>query len=135
MNVRLLCRRYFLVAYWLVFAIWTVNWGKYPGLVLNPELTPYPWKAVGVTCGVLAIEVAILYAILRPVTFDRSWGRLGFALLFGACLLAFSALTFFTDMPGYYYVPAYFSVITMLALLLFTLLLGLAGLLRRRHAL
>ena len=136
MNVRLLGRRYFLVAYWLVFAIWAVNWGKYPGFVVNPELAPYPWKAVGVTCGVLAVEVAILYAILRPVTFNRSWGRLGFALLYSACLLVFSAFTFVTDMPGYYYVPAYFSAVTMLALLVFALLLGLTGLLRRsRHAL
>ena len=39
-------------------------------------------------------------------------------------------------MPGYYYVPAYFSAITVLALLVFALLLGLAGLLRgSRHAL
>jgi len=136
MNVRLLGRRYFLVVYWLVFATWAVNWGKYPGLVVSPELAPYPWKAVGVTCGVLAVEVAILYAILRPVTFDRSWGRLGFALLYGACLLVFSAFTFVTDMPGYYYVPAYFSAVTVLALVVLALLLGLAGLLRRgRHAL
>ena len=136
MNVRLLGRRYFLVAYWLVLVTWAANWGKYPGLVVNPELAPYPWKAVGVTCGVLAVEVAILYAILRPVTFDRSWSRLGFALLYGVCLLTFSAFTFVTDMPGYYYVPAYFSAITVLALLVFALLLGLAGLLRgSRHAL
>ena len=121
--------------YWLVFAVLAVNWGQYPGLIAGTELPPYPWKGVVITCGVLAVETAILYAILRPVTFHRSWWRLGFALLYGGLLLVVSAFTFVTDMPGYYYVPAYFSAATMLALFMFALVLGLAGLLRRRHAL
>jgi len=136
MDLRFLIRRYFLAIYWLAFAILAVDWGQYPGFILDPVMQPYPWREVGVTWGVLAVQVAILYAILRPVTFQRSWGRLGFALLYGVVLLAISAFTFGTDRPGYYYVPACFSAVTMLALVVIALALWLAGLWHRgRHAL
>src|SRR5262245_18659306 len=46
--------------------------------------------AVGRGIGVLSIETVALYAILRPATFQRSWGRLLAAL---AVLLPWTALT------------------------------------------
>ena len=134
MDIGLLARRYSLAVYWLAFAALTVDWGQHPGFVAHPELAPYPWNGVAVTLGVLAVEVAILYAILRPVTFHRSWGRLGFALLYAGILLVVSAFTFVTDLPGYYYAPAIFSAATMLGLILLTLVLGLSALWQRgRH--
>jgi hypothetical protein len=133
MNYRLGVRRYFLAAYWLLFAAFTLYLGQFPGYVQHPELEPYPWVGVLVTWIVLAAEVAILYWILRPVTFSRSWGRLGFALLYVGALFVFGAVTFVTDMPGYHYVPAYFSAATLLGLLIFGLLMGLRSFWERVH--
>ena len=134
MKYGALARRYFLGAYWLLFVALAVEWGQYPGYVPNPELQPYPWRAVAVTCALLAVAVAILYAILRPFTFHHSWGRLGFALLYAAALFAVGAATFVTDQPGYYYVPAYFSAATLLGLIAFAILLAVSTLLQRtRH--
>ena len=134
MNYGVLVRRYFLVLYWLAFVALAVDFGQYPGYVPNPELQPYPWKAVMLTCALLAVAVAILYAILRPVTFHRSWGRLGLALLYAAVLFVAGAATFVTDQPGYYYVPAYFAAATLLGLVVFAISLGLSSLWQRlRH--
>jgi hypothetical protein len=133
-NYRLIARRYFLVVYWLLFAAMAADWGQYPGLVLNRELVPYPWKGVGIMWALLGVEVAVLYAILRPVTFRRSWGRLALALLYAGLLVAYGVVTFVTDMPGYYYVPTYFAMATMLGLLVFAFLLGLTIWWRRRRA-
>jgi hypothetical protein len=134
MKYGVLARRYFLGAYWLLFVGLAVDWGQYPGYVPNPELQPYPWKAVALSCAFLAVAVAVLYAILRPVTFHRSWGRLGFALLYAAVLFVVGAATFVTDQPGYYYVPAYFSAATLLGLIVFAVFLGASTLWQRtRH--
>jgi hypothetical protein len=134
MKYSAVARRYFLGAYWLVFVGLAVDWGQYPGYVLNPEQQPYPWKAVALICGLVAVAIAILYAILRPVTFHRSWGRLGFALLYAGALFVVGAATFVTDQPGYYYVPAFFSAATLLGLVAFAVLLGASTLCQRaRH--
>jgi hypothetical protein len=134
MSYAALVRRYFLLVYWLCFALLVVDWAQYPGYVSNPELRPYPWKAVALTCTLLAVAVAILYTILRPVTFHRSWGRLGSALLYAAAMFVAGAATFVTDQPGYYYVPAYFAAATLLGLTLLAVWLGFAALWQRvRH--
>ena len=133
MNYRIGVRRYFLAAYWLLFAVWTTFLGQFPGYVEHPELEPYPWIAVSLTSTLLAVEVTILYWILRPVTFHRSWGRLAFALLYVGSLFVFSAITFVTDMPGYYYVPADFATATLLGLIVFGFVMGLRTLWKRAH--
>ena len=134
MRHRLSWGRYFLTLYWLFFAALAVYLGQYPGYVLHPELAPYPWEGVLITCIALAIAVAILYAILRPGTFDRSWGRLAIALFYAGLLLLFGAVTFVTDMPGYYYVPAYFAAMTTLILLVRAFVMGATTLWHRaRH--
>jgi hypothetical protein len=125
-------RRYGLAAYWLVYAILTLDWARHPGFVPDPESVPYPWGAVFVTWGVVAVAVGILYAILRPPTFHQSWGRLGGALLFTAGLTLLAAMTFLSDMPGYYYVPHLFSFFTLLGLLLLAGALTLRRLVPRR---
>lgn len=116
MRYGIFVRRYFLLVYWLAFVALAVDFGKYPGLVAQPELQPYPWKAVVVTSVLLAAAAAVLYAILRPVTFRGSWGRLSLALLYAVVLFVVGAVTFITDQPGYYYVPAYFAATTLLGL-------------------
>lgn len=92
---------------------------KNPGFVLHPESAPYPWLGVFEIWGILAIFTVILYAILRPATFDNSWKRLAGAVAFVALLLAFCIATFVTDMPGLFYVPTWYAMTTFAILLFF----------------
>ena len=84
------CRTYALPLYWLVFALFTTVAARDPGFVPHREHAPYPWVGLTVTCALLALETGILGWILRPRSFDRSWGRLGAAL---ALYLGFAAVT------------------------------------------
>ena len=68
-------RRYGLVLYWLVFAMYTLYAARNPGFVAPGTRVPYPWGGVLVTWAVLGVLTGILYAILRPRTFRRDWGR------------------------------------------------------------
>lgn len=36
---------------------------------------PYPLSGVVATSAALALELAVIYAVLRPATYDKSWGR------------------------------------------------------------
>src|SRR5262245_28213554 len=135
MNIPLLSRRYCLLFYWLVFAVFTLYEAQFPGLMLHPEEWRYPWGAVVVVWALLAILVGILYAILRPVSFNRSWGRLLGALTYSAILLVLGYFSVVTDMPGYYYVFAQFSIVTMAGMLMFAVFQAVSALWRwRRHA-
>jgi hypothetical protein len=121
-----------LAFYWLFFSALAGYFGQFPGYVQHAELEPYPWREVLLTCGALAIEVAILYVILRP--FDRSWRRLAVALVYAGLLLVFGASTAISDMPGWFYVPAYFATVTTLILAARALAMGVATIWdRTRH--
>ena len=124
-------RRYGFAAYWIIFVCWTVRAGKEPGLVVSRVLRPYPWADVLWTCGVLAIETAVLYVILRPYSFRWSWGRFGSALLLACGLLSWEVSAIGTDMPGYVYMPAAFALITTVVLLIAGLVMSTAWLARR----
>lgn len=133
MNISLFARRYFLLLYWLAFAVFTLYEAQYPGLMLHPEEWRYPWAAVAVVWALLAALVGILYAILRPVSFKHSWGRLLSALAYSAILLLLGYYSVVTDMPGYYYVFAEFSIVTMAGMLAFAALQTLSALWRWRR--
>jgi hypothetical protein len=111
-------RRYGLVLYWLAFAVYTLDAARNPGLLLPGAPAPYPWRGVLATWLALAVLTGGLHAILRPRTFHRSWARLAWALAYSIVLLAASFVTFVTDLPGFFYVPGMFALITPLALLL-----------------
>ena len=113
------------VLYWLLFAALAVVGGASHGLVSpwltrHPELIPYPWKGVIGTSFILAILVAAFYWILRPPAFRTARWRLALALAVAAGLVVASVLTSVTDMPGYYYVPQEFSMVTFLVLIITT---------------
>jgi hypothetical protein len=111
-----LLRLALLPSWWLLFAVLTFRAGKEPGFVMHPEQTPYPWRAVVLVCLLLAVEVVGLHWIVRPDS-ERPWRRLGLATaLFGALSLV-SLLTLVTDMPGYYYVPGNFHILTFAGLI------------------
>lgn len=105
-------RRYGLVGYWAVFAVWTLRAGEQPGLTPPGVVISYPWWGVEWTWIILAVDVSILYAILRPRTFQGSLWRLSAALLFAFCLASWEVMSVATDMPGFAYMPAIFSLIT-----------------------
>jgi len=112
-------RRYKLgfVLYWLLFAAFAVSAAKDPGFVRHPELVPFSWLGLFVIWGVLAVLVAIFYAILRPTFVKANFLRLTMALALSTVMVVASALTMVTDMPGLYYIPHYFSMLTFLILL------------------
>ena len=121
MRAASLIRKYGLAIYWFAFAAYTTYMAQFPGLIAHPEHWSYPWRAVLVVWALLGILIGVLYFILRPATYRHSWGRLIGALIYSAILLAFGILSVVTDMPGYYYVPAMFSVVTFGLLLVFAI--------------
>ena len=114
-------RRYGLAVYWLLFALYTSDAARYSGYVAHRQTASYPWTGLVATWVELAFEVALLRWILRPRTFDRSWGRLAAALAVYAVLAELSAGTFVTDLPGYYYVPGQFHMLTFVGLFILML--------------
>ena len=114
MEVTAKIRRYGLAAYWVLFAAYTMYMAREPGLMLHPEQWTYPWASALAVCAVLAVLVTILHAILRPVSYRRSWGRLICALIYSVALVGLGLATVATDMPGHAYVPGIFSLATLL---------------------
>jgi hypothetical protein len=86
--------------YWLAFALYAADAARYSGFVVHRQMAAYSWVGLVGTWVNLALEVALLRSLLRPVTFARSWGRLAAALGVYAVLGVLSAVTFATDMPG-----------------------------------
>ena len=130
-----LLRKHGPVGYWFAFAVYTTYMAQFPGLMRDPSRWRYPWSAVIVVWSLLAVLIAILYVIIRPMTYRRSWGRLAGACAYSAALLILGLLSVVTDAPGFYYVPAVFSIVTagvMTAFVLFSL--GAAVVRRFRHA-
>ena len=110
-------RRYGLIAYWLVFVSLTLHAGSNRGFARNRETVPYPWEDVFETCALIGVETAVLYVILRPPTFRRSWRRVFAALLYVSILrVVINKPAALFDLAGYVYVPETFALITFLAL-------------------
>jgi hypothetical protein len=118
-------RRYGLAAYWALFAAYTMYMAQWPGLMLHPERWTYPWKSALAVCALLAVCVAILYVILRPMSYRHSWWRLLGALVYSGVLVALGISTVATDLPGHAYVPALFSVATLALVVVLALAQGM----------
>ncbi len=102
--------------YWLFFAVLSVYSAKDPGYVINPELIPFPWLALVFVWVLLAILITSLYLVLKPVFLYNSVSRL--LIVFAiSCTLTFTCIfTMNTDMPGLYYIPQNFLLVTLLIL-------------------
>jgi hypothetical protein len=103
-------RRYGWIAYWLVFASYTLGAARNPGFVRNPESVPYPWAAAMLTCVFLGAQTAALNATLRPLSATGSWRRVAAASGLALVFAVLSLITTVTDMPGYYYAPGLFAL-------------------------
>lgn len=76
---------------------------------------PYPLSGVVTTSVALALELAVIYAVLRPATYDKSWGR-----ALGAASVA--AITFLLSLVFLMHGAPYWGAY---CLVLFCLTLGL----------
>jgi hypothetical protein len=119
-------------AVWFGFAAWALSAARDQGFVMHPELAPYPWRSVMLICTVLAAETILLYAILRPASFQWSWGRLMIALLVSTTL-TFEPFPTMTDMPGHYYVPGAFGFCASVALIAAAAVIAVLALARRHR--
>ena len=54
---------------------------------------PYPLRGVVVTSLALALELTLIYAVIRPATYDRSWGRALCAAFVAAFVFLASVVT------------------------------------------
>jgi hypothetical protein len=83
-----------------------------------PPPYPYPFEGVAFFCGVLLLEAALLWSILRPNSYSQSWGRAGCACLLAASLAVMFALGSMHTPPYYYahflWLVAVFSVLIIL---------------------
>ena len=122
--------------YWLIFAVLAIFMADNPGYVSHPERVPFPWAWLVFVWAILALLVAGFYCLLWPPAFRRSLWRLPVALVVAVALVATSFFTFVTDMPGLYYVPLYFSFVTMLIIAVISVVTGIRALLKMKsHAL
>lgn len=113
-RVGLWARRYGWLAYWFVFAAYTLYAARNPAFVLDPKTAaPYPWVAALVTCALLGAQTAALNAMLRPLSGTRSWQRVAAATGLAVVFAALTLITTVTDMPGYYYAPGLFAAANM----------------------
>jgi hypothetical protein len=93
---------------------------------------PYPWLGVSIVSLVTAVELGIIYLILRPPTFRWSVNRAAIALGVSVLLSGLHIATTVTDVPGFVYVPAAFSLLTTALLLLLFLVTLTVSLISRR---
>lgn len=129
-----LTRRYGLPAYWLVFALQTLDAARDPGFVPDPASVPFPWGGVVTTWLVLALLTGGLYLVLRPHPHIPSWQRTLTTSGYVAVLLFVLLSSTVTDMPGHHYVPGRFAALTLLGLLLLLLTRVVALWWRRVHS-
>lgn len=116
---------------WLATVLGTMPAALVPPYWAGRGLVPYePWTGVLLVSGAVGFMMIVLYAILRPGSFNRSWRRLVFAILFTlAMTFLFSPLQL--HVSGSFYAVGWFSVFSTCLLLLIALALA-GGSIRRR---
>ena len=122
MAMVIVARKYGLLFYWLAFVAITFYEAQFPGAWALPEKWRYPWMDAVVVASVLSLFVGILHLILRPMSYQRSWGRLASAWLYCGGLCLTGVASFATDEPGYYYVFAEFALVTFALMSAFTMI-------------
>jgi hypothetical protein len=111
-------RKYGSLIYWALFMAITFYQAQFPGYIpLTERLNyPYPWSAAFEVAVLITVLVGAFHLILGPMSYRRSWGRLAGAWGCSLALCAFSLPFAVTDMPGYYYVPIQFALLTFVTM-------------------
>ena len=127
-------------ALWLMgvgFAVWSGQWHGMVDSRIDAATLPYEWRGVVFESVLVGLESLGLFWLLFKV---QAWAPLARTLAATAlymALVAFSLMTFGTDLPGWCYVNAYWTMLVLLMLLVgLTVQLVAAGMsrLRRRGA-
>jgi hypothetical protein len=91
---------------------------------------PYPWKTVLILIAIMTIEAAVLLAIIRPWSYDKSWIR---SVVSFFVFLSFSFIFLFTLMHAPAHVLYHFLwlVVISIALLVCSIWSGISALRNR----
>ena len=65
----------------------------------DPLPHPYPWNDIIVMSMVLTVEAMVFYAVIRPESYRRSWGRALAAAILGLLLWVFIGLSLMHGPP------------------------------------
>jgi hypothetical protein len=123
------------ITYWVAWCLIAVRGGYVRGAFEESTQWHYPISGVFAVSAFVGILIGILYAILRPTTYSRSWGRLLVALIYSAALVYLAYRTTGTDQPGYSYIPAMFALVNMALVVFFAAIQGGLALFKvGRHA-
>jgi hypothetical protein len=91
-----------------------------------PEPHPYPWEGVSLFIGVATLEWLLVWAILRPRSFNRSWLRALVATGFVTLAVVYFGLALMHS-PLYMFVHFLWLLTAWLALVLLTIWSGIAA--------
>ena len=92
-----------------------------------PEPHPYPFDGVLLFIAVATVECAVVWALLRPRSYSRSWARALFAAILAVAAVLFFAMGLMHS-PLYMFVHALWLTLGALALIALTLWSGVAAL-------
>jgi hypothetical protein len=106
------------LGYWFFFAVLAIYAAQHPGYVRDPARIPFPWLGLFSTWIIVAFLVYVFYLILCPPFAYRSVARHLIALSVSFLLCVISVFTLATDMPGLYYIPHQFALLTFFMVLL-----------------
>jgi hypothetical protein len=127
--------RHLPIALWLLCAALTLPTARQRGFVLHPRPVSYGEAAVAITVTwiVLALEAAVLHAMLRTYPPRWAWVRL-LACIAGAALLWLGVMQWSTtDLgPGYIYTIGLLPIMASVALTIIGLSRSMAWFWRRR---
>ena len=117
------------VGLWLVCAAWTLFAARFPNFG-HPRPYSYDWLGVILIWIVLALEAALLRAIVRPYSSRWAWRRV-LACTAGLGLVILSLNMIIDTAPGHFHVPGQFALLALMALGILGLGRGLAWLVAR----
>ena len=127
---------------WIFVALWAVGivlllWAgtRVDGYQLHvrgiPLPHPYPWAGVLTVCAAMSIEMLIFYGLIRPESYQRSWGRALCATAGGTSLVLFFGLGLMHS-PPYVFSHWLWLAISTLAFLLLSAMSAVGA--ARSHA-
>ena len=104
---------------WLLGIVLAARGGSSHGLVaanVDRATLPYEWRGVLFESAVIGAEALALFWLLFKLTRWSALVRTLAAFALFAALVAYCVATTFTDMPGWYYVNTFWTMLVLLVL-------------------
>ena len=112
-------RRFGLILYWLIFAVYAAQEARYAAPVRNQVEVGYQWGSVIVVWIALAIAVFQLHRIIDPKNYSPSSPRFGKAFGFSLLLIpVFFVLFEARGLPPVMDIPMVFAIVTAIVALI-----------------